>query len=152
MTDFSRTIRAGAARTRAGQGRSTGFTLIGLMVVVLVLGVLASIAYASYQNATIASRRKAGAACLLEAAQFMERYYTTNLAYTGAVLPALACQTDLAGSYTIALPAVAATTYSLTATPGGYQATRDSAKCGTLGLNQSGAKTKSGSASLAECW
>lgn len=130
----------------------SGFTLIELMVVVLVLGVLAGIAYASYENATVASRRKAGAACLLEASQFMERFYTTNLSYTGAVLPALACQTDLTGHYVIALPTPTATTYTLTATPAGRQATKDATKCGTLGLNQSGTKTRTGSAALAECW
>ena len=138
-----------------GIGRSmrhqSGFTLVELMVVVLVLSILAGIAYASYDNLTIASRRKAGAACLLEASQFMERWYTTNLAYTGAVIPALACQGDLAGSYVIALPATTATTYSLTATPAGRQATKDT-KCGTLGINQSGTRTKSGSGSLSECW
>lgn len=138
-----------------GIGRSmrhqSGFTLVELMVVVLVLSILAGIAYASYDNLTIASRRKAGAACLLEASQFMERYYTTNLAYTGAVIPALACQGDLTGSYTIALAATTATTYSLTATPAGRQAAKDT-KCATLGINQSGTKTKSGTGSLSECW
>lgn len=134
--------------------RQSGFTLIELMVVVLVLGVLAGLAYASYENATIASRRKAAAACLMEASQFMERFYTTELTYVGAVVPALSCQTDLAGQYAIELAASDATTYSMTATPvaGSRQETKDGAKCGTLGLNQSGTKTKTGSAPVSECW
>ena len=69
-------------RSKGAEARGqSGFTLIELMIVVIVLAVLASIAYASYENATIASRRKAGAACLLESAQFMERFYTTHLQY-----------------------------------------------------------------------
>jgi type IV pilus assembly protein PilE len=132
--------------------RQSGFTLIELMVVVLVLAILAGLAFASYENSTVASRRKAGAACLLEASQFMERWYTTNLSYQGAAIPALACQTDLAGQYVIALTASAPTTYTVTATPAGRQATKDAAKCGTLGLNQSGNKTRTGSAALSECW
>jgi type IV pilus assembly protein PilE len=139
---------------RVGARGQSGFTLIELMIVVIVLAVLAGIAYASYENSTIASRRKAGAACLLESAQFMERFYTTNMTYVGATLPASACRADLAGSYTIAIAAQAATSYSLTATPvaGSRQASKDGAKCGTLGINQSGTKTKTGSASLSECW
>lgn len=136
---------------RSGQA---GFTLIELMVVVVVLGVLASIAYASYENATIASRRKAAAVCLLEASQFLERYYTTNLTYVGAVLPALPCGAELAGSYQIPVPTLAATTYTLTIVPvsGSRQAAKDGAKCGTLGLDQAGTKTRTGSAPLSECW
>lgn len=154
MTAISETSLKRIALAGARVRRQSGFTLIELMVVVLVLGVLAGLAYASYENATIASRRKAAAACLLEGSQFMERYYTTELSYKDAVLPALSCQTDLAGQYTIALAASNATTYSMTATPvsGSRQATKDGAKCGTLGLNQSGTKTRTGSAVISECW
>lgn len=152
MTAISEKIQDSAVIVGSRMRNQSGFTLLELMVVVLVLGVLAGIAFASYENATVASRRKAGAACLLEASQFMERYYTTNLTYVGAAVPALPCQTDLAGAYTIALTASAATTYSLTATPAGRQAAKDGTKCGTLGLNQSGTKTKTGSLPVAECW
>jgi type IV pilus assembly protein PilE len=131
-----------------------GFTLIELMVVILVLAILAGIAYASYENATIASRRKAAAVCLLEASQFLERYYTTNLTYVGAVIPALPCRAELAASYQIPAPTLAATTFTLSIAPvaGSRQAAKDGAKCGTLGLNQAGTKTRTGSAALGECW
>lgn len=152
MTAISeRSLKRIALVGRRQRGQS-GFTLVELMIVVLVLGVLAGIAYASYDNATLASRRKAGATCLLEAAQFMERFYTTNLTYVGAALPASACRTELAGNYDIDIAAQTATTYSLTATPDGRQAAKDNAKCGTLGINQAGTKTRSGSLALAECW
>jgi len=134
--------------------RQSGFTLIELMVVIAVLGVLASIAYASYENATVASRRKAAAVCLLEASQFFERYYTTNLTYQGAVIPALPCRTELAPHYRFPDPTITATTYSLTIAPvtGSRQAAKDGAKCGTLGITQAGTKSRTGSAALAECW
>lgn len=155
MTAIFRNSNGLSARAAlAGARRQSGFTLIELMVVILVLGVLAGIAYASYENATVASRRKAAAACLLEASQFMERYYSTNLRYTDAVIPALPCRTELTPHYTIPTPTLTATTYALTIVPvsGSRQAAKDGAKCGTLGITQAGTKTRTGSAPLSECW
>src|SRR3546814_6618030 len=72
------------ARTRAErlktEGATTmktqmrGFTLIELMVVVAIIAILASIAYPAYTDYIVKTRRSAGAACLLEQAQLMERY------------------------------------------------------------------------------
>src|SRR3546814_19429854 len=57
----------------------SGFTLIELMIVVAIVAILAAIAYPSYINHITKTRRAAGAGCALEAAKFMERFYTTNL-------------------------------------------------------------------------
>lgn len=134
------------------QRKAKGFTLIELMIVVVIITVLAAIAYPAYINHTVNTRRAAASACLTEAAQFMERYYTTNMTYVGAALPALGCANELSQFYTFALVgAPTATAYNLSAAPQGQQASRDT-KCGTLGLNQLGAQTISGSSSVAECW
>lgn len=137
--------------TRASRVR--GFTLIEVMVVVLVISVLAAIAYASYQNLVVNSRRATASACLQEAAQFMERYYTTNQTYVGAALPNLACRTEIGAFYTIAIAGTpTATAFSVTATPIAQQLARDGSKCGTLGINQTGARSASGSGGVAACW
>lgn len=133
---------------------SKGFTLIELMIAVIIIAVLAAISYPAYINYTVNTRRAAATACLTEMAQFMERHYTTNMSYVGGdtLIPETSCERELAVHYTFSFPAAAtANAYNVTAVPQGQQASRDT-KCGTLGLNQSGNQTVSGSGTEEECW
>lgn len=125
--------------------RQAGFSLIELMVVVAVIGILASIALPSYNEYLIKSRRAAGAACLTAAAQQMERFYTTELSYEGAPA-AFACDSETAPYYTVSSSDVDRTSYTLRAQPRGKQAA--DTECGTLTINQAGAKTPTS----ASCW
>lgn len=132
-----------AAFTRAARG----FTLIELMIVVAVIAILAGIAYPSYRDYVMRTRRATATGCLGELGQFMERYYTTNVTYVGAALPALECVTQLNNFYAFSLAAPAtARAYSLQAVPN--LSRQPDSTCGTLGLNQSGAKTPT----TAGCW
>lgn len=127
--------------------RTNGFSLIELMVTVAIIGILVSVALPSYQEYVLRSNRAKVQACLSEHAQFMERYYTTNMTYVGAA-PVLGCTTEsgLDDRYTIALGDVAARTYTVTATAIGVQVKES---CGNLSLNHLGAKTASGTGT---CW
>lgn len=133
-------------------GMKNGFSLIELMIAVAVVGILAAIAYPSYQHQVMQTHRAKATACLGEYAQFMERFYTTNLTYTGAD-PTLGCATEnnLNTRYTISVGGLAQGTYTITAAPIGAQASLDT-ECATLTLNQAGIRTESGTGDVADCW
>lgn len=132
------------------RSRASGFSLIELMVTMGIVAILVAIAYPSYQNHVMRTQRSAAKACLSEHAQFMERYYTSNLTYVGAA-PALGCtnESQLNTRYTFAVANLARNTYTVSATPIGVQ-TRDG-QCGTLTITQAGVRTATGSLG-AQCW
>lgn len=58
-----------------------GFTLIELMIVVVIIAILAGIAYPSYDEYVKRGNRTEGQALLSEAAATQERYFSQNNTY-----------------------------------------------------------------------
>ncbi|MFC4762189.1 type IV pilin protein [Dyella koreensis] len=136
-----------------------GVTLIEVMIVVVIIAILAAIAYPSYTKHVTKTRRVAAEACLANYANYMERYYTTNLRYdqdsSSTANPytqqdcATAAQTG--NYYNYPAPSTSAATYVIQAVPQNKQATND-AQCGTLSMDQTGTRSVSGTAGVAGCW
>ncbi|MCW5235200.1 type IV pilin protein [Verminephrobacter eiseniae] len=58
-----------------------GFTLIELMIVVSIVGILSALAYPSFREQVIKSRRADAKTILVSAQQWMERFYAGNFRY-----------------------------------------------------------------------
>jgi len=135
-----------------------GFTLIELMIVVAIIGILAAIAYPSYQEYVRAAKRADAETALMELAHFMERNYTgsglydKNSAGAAVALPFSQAPRDGgAKAYDIGFAegSPSATAYVLQAVPTGSMAND---KCGTLTLSNTGAKGQKAGMTSAVCW
>ena len=75
---------------RARASARAGFTLIELMITVAIVGILAAIAYPSYQDSVRKGKRAEGRTALIDFLQQQERFLTQTGSY--AVVTPGACR------------------------------------------------------------
>jgi type IV pilus assembly protein PilE len=79
--------------------RTSGFTLIELMITVVIIGILAGIAYPSYQNYTRDARRSDAQNILLQVAGLQEKFFSACGTYSvnlgGSIMDRTATQGPL---------------------------------------------------------
>ncbi len=144
-------------KTLSSKTTQRGVTLLELMITVAIIGIIASVAYPSYQEFVMSSRRADGQATLMSFASAVERHFTINDSYVGiasGALPSAPAPSVFASEapvdsndkyYDLRVTVLTASTFTLSAVPKNAQS-GDS--CGTLTLTHTGARGAGGS----DCW
>jgi len=128
-----------------------GVTLTELMIVVVIVSILAAIAYPNYRQFVDRAKRNEAKSCLLQVATLQERFYLQNNSYTTDMtnlgFAAAANNITDSGAYSCTVNAANANTFTATAT---YQlGGAEAGKCLTFTIDGAGTK---GSAPSADCW
>jgi type IV pilus assembly protein PilE len=139
--------------------RNAGVTLLELMMVVAIVGILASVAIPSYRAYVLRANRADAKRALVAIAADLERCFTLNNTYVNAVLTPCSAVANLpdisSGTYSIDVDAnnggILAATFALRAVPINGQV--QDTKCGTFMLDDKNTRTVSVvGASAQQCW
>jgi type IV pilus assembly protein PilE len=127
----------------------TGFSFIELMAVVAIVGILAAIAYPSYIKTVQKSNRTDAKTELADLSQRLQRCFTTNGTYATAVGTCTIKDELISANgvvtrgkfYVVKASNVAATSYTLTATPANGSVQEKDKECASFVLDHKGKKS-----------
>lgn len=130
--------------------RSTGFSLVELLVVVAIVGIMTAVAVNMYSDNVISSNRTEGRSALQTAAGTLEKCRSLYGSYQAANCNYADFTTE-SNYYNITIGNLTDTTFTLTAAPvPGSRQTSDT-DCTTMTLTNTGVKGGTG-ADPTECW
>jgi type IV pilus assembly protein PilE len=134
----------------------SGFSLVELMIVVAIIGVIASLAYPSYLESVFKGKRATAAASVLECVALLERRFTLTNSYTGD-----ACDNLNNDDYTLTVNVSMGNRNGRACTSNGkencYEATATSKitaddACTSMSINELGVKDATGTGNIKKCW
>jgi type IV pilus assembly protein PilE len=133
-----------------------GVTLIELMVVMVIISILAAIAYPSYRQQVLRSSRSEARSVLLQAAQALEKCFTRFAAYNnpdcvaannlGSITGIFSAE----GLYQVSFDSILPNAYTLRAVPKGGQIA--DTECGAFTLTETGLRGVAGPGGAQKCW
>jgi type IV pilus assembly protein PilE len=128
-----------------------GVTLLELMIVVVIVGILAAIAYPNYRDFTDRAKRNEAKALLLEIAVNQERFYLQNNRYGNLVELGYGGPTvdTPSGAYTAVVGPNPTWEVNFAAVANYNKGGNEAGKCQTFFLDGRG---NEGSAPLGDCW
>jgi len=130
--------------------KQSGFTLVELMIVVVIIGILAMVAIPAYNDSVAKGRRADAKSTLTAMAAKQEQYYMDNKTYTADLTnigyDAATNVNSIDDFYTVAAVATA-TSFTLTATP-----VNSDPDCGNFTITEKGTQGVSGTKGATLCW
>jgi type IV pilus assembly protein PilE len=146
--------RSGVAGCRA----AAGFTLMEVMIVVVIVGILMSVALPAYQGSLQKGRRSDAMSALLDASNRQQQFmldqgrYTTDMQELGyAASPMISEEGHYSVSAAACTGGVIANCFRLTATPVSGSPQASDTRCTTFVLDSFGTRSATGTTAT-ECW
>lgn len=137
------------------KSRQKGMTLLELMIVIAIVGILASVAIPSFNDSVIKARRADARNSLFDWQLRQAEYFADNLSYASvSTINGSGADTVDSGEdyYDITVTSSSATTFQMTATPkSGTTQASDSECASYFCINQDG-PLYTGSCAAQACW
>ncbi|MCF6436323.1 type IV pilin protein [Pseudoalteromonas sp. MMG022] len=127
-----------------------GFTLLEALIVLVILGIVVSIAYPSYQTHLVKAARAEAMVLLLDAANRQEQYFIDNRVYTTTLSDIGVPEKTENGYYSLSVT-VNDDEFEVKAKPIAGPV-KDDQQCTELKINELGQKLSTGNGTNELCW